>query len=319
MAQKYFISAYATSQVLHAWDEAVETPYFQALAADPRVIGIEVPCLLDREAYPITWLKKNVPEHWSINLTSLPAVMQLAASNPKAGLAATSGIDRKIAVELIQKMQCYAEELQQAFERTVVKSMNLYSSPQNSAACQQGSKEALQRSLTEVKKMNWDGIALNLEHCDAVASSHAPDKGFLSLDDEIKVLEAVGGIGLIFNWGRSAIEAHSADGPLRHLRQALSHHLLRGFVFSGCAADPNSPYGDWKDRHAPPRPLCPESLLGEKEIGEVLKLIKREDQTQEFYLGIKVSNRFSPFDIKHSIALNLEMGSVLNGTKLRRF
>lgn len=302
MPQKYFISAYTASQVLHTWDDISETAYFKALKADPRVMGIELPYLEDREVYPMEWLKKNIPDHWSFNLTSLPAVMQLAASNPKAGLASTSDPYRKVAIELVQKVQRYAEELQQAFGRPVVRSINFYSSPQNSAGCQQGSKEALQRSLAEIKKISWGSIALNFEHCDAFVPSHPPEKGFLSLEEEIEAFEAVGGIGLVLNWGRSAIETHSVDGPLQHLRQMLVHRLLRGFVFSGCTADPESLYGAWKDRHTPPRSLCSESLLGEKEIEEVFNLIKSE----ELYLGIKVSNRFLPFDINRSIALNLE-------------
>ncbi len=306
MLQHYFISAYATSQVLNTWNEASETSYFQALAADPRAIGIELPFFEDRVVYPIEWLKKNIPAHWSLNLTPLPAVMQFVASNPKAGLASTSEPDRKVAIELIKKVLRYAEDLQQAFGRPVVRSINLYSSPQNSVAGQQGNKEALQCSLAEIKKMKWGSIALNLEHCDAFVSSHPAEKGFLSLEEEIESLEAVGGIGLVLNWGRSAIERHSVDGPLQHLRQVLAHRLLRGFVFSGCTANLESPYGSWKDRHAPPRQLCPESLLGEKEVAEVFNLINEQQQSSECYLGIKVSNRFLPFDIKRSIELNLE-------------
>ena len=306
MPQQYFISAYTTSQVLNTWDEASETSFFQALAADPRVIGIELPFLEHRVLYPMEWLKKNIPTRWSLNLTPLPAVMQLVASNPKAGLASTSEPERKVAIALIQKTECYAEELQQVFGRPVVRSINLYSSPQNNTDGQQGDKEAFQRSLAEIKKMKWGSIALNLEHCDAFVSSHPAEKGFLSLEEEIESLDAVGGIGLVLNWGRSAIETHSVDGLFQHLRQTLSHRLLRGFVFSGCTADPESLYGSWKDRHAPPRQLCPESLLGEKEIAEVFKLLNEQQQSPEFYLGIKVSNRFVPFDIKRSIELNLE-------------
>ena len=313
--KKYFISAYATSQVLHGWDETLETVYFQALAADPRVAGIELPYLEHREAYPTEWLLKNIPKHWGINITPLPAVMQLVASNPKAGLASTSEPNRKIAIELMQKVRQYAEELQQAFGRPVIRSVNIYSSPQNSTPCQQGNKEALQRSLVEIKKMKWGQIALNLEHCDAFLPSHLPDKGFLSLADEIEALSSVGGIGLVLNWGRSAIEARSADGPLKHLREALSHQLLRGFVFSGCAADSESPYGTWKDRHAPPRPLCPESLLGEKEIVHIFEELQKEKS--DFYFGIKVSNRFVPFDIKRSVELNLKTMDLLVNTMMR--
>ena len=261
---KYFVSAYATSQVLHAWDEAAETLYFQGLIGDPRIAGIEIPFLLDREAYPIEWLRKNIPPHWHLTITSLPAVMQLGDKNSKAGLASNSEPDRKIAVSLIDKVRQYAERLQQAFGRPLIKSINLYSSPRNSAMTLQGSKEALERSLAEITKMNWGSIALNLEHCDAFTLEHPAEKGFLSLTDEIEVLESVGSIGLVLNWGRSAIETHSTEGPLQHLLQALSHQLLRGFVFSGCTSDPQSLYGAWKDKHAPPQNLSSQSTAAAK-------------------------------------------------------
>ncbi|MFZ4116204.1 MAG: DUF4862 family protein [Chthoniobacterales bacterium] len=306
MSYHYFISAYATSQVLHTWEEAFETAYFQALAADPRVRGIEIPFSKDREIYPIEWLAKNIPNHWTLHLTSLPAVMEMASRIPKAGLASTSEPDRKIAIDLIQRVQVYTAKLEQAFGRPMVRSINLYSAPQNSVSSHQGSKEALKRSLAEIKKMNWSSLALNLEHCDAFVPDHPADKGFLALEEEIEALQAVGDISLVLNWGRSTIEKHSTHGPLEHLEKALQHNLLRGFVFSGCTSDPESPYGAWKDRHAPPRSLCPESLLREEEIAAVLKRIQEQKQHPEFYLGIKVSNRFSPFDIKRSIALNLE-------------
>jgi hypothetical protein len=305
MPQHYFISAYATSQVLHQWDEVAETAYFRALAADPRVIGLEIPYLKDHTLYPIEWLTRNIPNHWTLRLTSLPAVMQLAHSHPKAGLASISESDRKMGVELVEKVQSYAEELQQAFQRSVVCSITLYSSPQSSAASPQGDKEALQRSLLEIQKKKKGSIVLHLEHCDTSVAHCSFEKGFLSLEEEIEVLQAVGGIGLVLNWGRSAIETHSVHQPLQHLQRALASQLLQGFVFSGCTADPESLYGAWKDRHAPPSPLCRESLLGIREVAEVFSLIQEQQQQQECYLGIKVSNRLMPFDIDRSIALNL--------------
>ncbi len=116
------------------------------------------------------------------------------------------------------------------------------------------------------------------------------DKGFLSLHDEIDVVQAVGNIGIVLNWGRSAIELRSAEGPLKHINLVMPHNLLKGFVFSGCTDNQNSPYGAWRDIHIPPKNfinsqyLRNESLLGKKEINQVLTLISNQD----IYLGIKV-------------------------------
>jgi len=300
--RNYFISAYATSPSGHQWDEGAEQAYFEGLAASSQVIGIEHPFLCGSEKYPIDWLVKNVPEHWQLNLTSLPAAMQLADRNPRAGLASTSEPGRKQAVALIQQVRSYGEDLQRAFGRQLVKSINLYSSPKNTTQQRQGSQEALKRSLAEIVAMDWGRIALNLEHCDALTIDHPAEKGFLSLEEEISVLESVGGIGLVLNWGRSAIEARSNTGPLLHIRQALEQQLLQGFVFSGCTDDRNSPYGAWKDSHTPPAVLCSESLLGKQEISQVFDLLNKEEIT----LGVKVSNRFSTKNSNNSIALNIE-------------
>ena len=311
MTQKYFVSAYATASSLKAWDGALETAFFQGLARSPQVVGIELPWLPDREIYPMKWLCKNIPSHWSLQVTTLPAIMQLAQQHPKAGLASISEPDRRRAVALVQKMRLYVEEIERLFERSLVKSIHLYSSPTNSASRQQGSKEALQRSLVEIIAMDWGGSVLNLEHCDAWTPNHSAEKGFLSLAEEIETLQSVGGIGLILNWGRSAIEGRSLNGPLQHIREALAHRLLCGFVFSGCTDDPNSPYGAWKDSHMPPSMFCPESLLGEKEMTQVFELLKNE----ELSLGVKVSNRCSTKNSQNAIALNLETIAMLEAAK----
>jgi hypothetical protein len=132
------------------------------------------------------------------------------------------------------------------------------------------------------------------------------DKDFLSLHDEIDVVQTVGDIGIVLNWGRSAIELRSAESPLKHINLVMPHNLLKGFVFSGCTDNQNSPYGAWRDTHIPPKNfingqyLRNESLLGKKEINQVLTLISNQD----IYLGIKALDASLTRDVIRSIDLN---------------
>lgn len=308
MFEKYFISAYASSRTLSTWDEEAERFLFRGLAADPLVKGIEIPIALEGNAYPTEWLCKNIRTHWQLHLTTLPATMTLAQRYPHAGLASVEEEERQHALSLIKKTYSYVEELQQHFGRPVVSGITLYSSPPQNLEYPWSSKEAFKCSLAAIREMNWKEVVLNVEHCDAKRKEHPAEKGFLSLEEEIEVLEQVGDIGLVINWARSAIETRSTEGPLEHLRQALSYQLLRGIVFSGCTNNEANPYGEWKDGHMPPRdltsanPALEESLLGKKEVVEVLNL----SRDQELFLGIKISNRLSPFDINRSLAWNLE-------------
>lgn len=316
MIKKYFISAYATSPSFYEWDGSAESDYFKKLADNSNIIGIEHPYLLESNKYPLDWLVKNVPSHWKLIITSLPLFMQLTNKNPKIGLASTSEKDRCLAVSLIDQIRQYAEKLNNLFGRNIVESINLYSSPKNSDQCKQGSKEGLEHSLIEIIKMNWGDIVLNIEHCDAYIYNHVPDKGFLVLDEEIDVIKQVGKLGIILNWGRSAIELHSINGPLNHINLTKKHDLLKGFVFSGCTDQSNSPYGAWKDTHIPPKKLInsqylrEESLLGKEEILQVFNLINNQD----IYLGIKVLDPSSMRDVDRSIGLNLETLSSIENT-----
>lgn len=305
---KYFVSSYASSRVLKEWNESEENFLLEGLAVDPRVLGIEIPISWNQFPYSKEWLVKKIPQHWSLQLTSLPAMMQASQQDPSFGLASNNEAVRQQAVLFFEKIKIFAEELQHDFGRKLISSVSLYSSPPNTVVQNRGNKESLQRSVQEIEAMDWKNISLNLEHCDAVQVQHAPEKGFLALEEEIEVLQKTENIGLVLNWGRSAIEKHSPEGPLEHLKLALQTGLLRGFVFSGCSNDSQSPYGYWKDSHTPPASLCPESLLRAEEVTAVLELITKEnkEKNRRIFLGSKLSNRLEPLSIERSLELNLK-------------
>ena len=76
----------------------------------------------------------------------------------------------------------------------------------------------------------------------------------------VKLSQGTTPISISINWGRSALETRSVEGPLEHARRALQADLLGGLFFSGVTpAHPG--YGAWRDSHAPFSTSCPESLL----------------------------------------------------------
>ena len=313
MNMAYFISAYATSPSFNQWDPLDERKYFQALASEPEVVGIEHPFFINSEKYPLSWLLENIPDHWSIIITALPAFMHEAKNNPLLGLASENEAGRRQAVQLMQAISQYSEKLNHIFNRKIVKAIHFHSLPRNDDVNRLGNKAALKQSLYDIQKFNWHGAELNLEHCDAYIPNQLADKGFLLLKDELEVLSEVGGYGIVLNWARSAIEGRSVMTPLRHIELTQHAALLRGFFFSGCTDNPESDYGCWKDTHIPPKNfieseyLRNESLLGAKEIKQVLNVLDRE-----IYYGIKILDQAKLKKLTQSIGLNIDTIRAIN-------
>ena len=310
MSTKYYVSAYVTSPSFKVWDAESETKYFSNLTAQDNIIGIEQPFYSASEKYPLSWLKDNIPLHWNIILTSMPQMMQASRINPYFGLASIREEDRKKAVTLISDINNYAHTLNKLFQRDIVKAVHLHSSPRSSDGEVRGNKQSFYHSLLDIKRMEWGDIALNVEHCDAYTSQQQSDKGFLSLEDEINAINAVGHYGLILNWARSVIEARSSDGALKHIQLCLKEKLLKGFFYSGCSDQACSQYGAWKDTHMPPKNdiqseyLPNDSLLGANEIKAVKNLLK--PIKDELYYGVKVLDLPDNSSLVKKIGLNLE-------------
>lgn len=308
MLSKYFVSAYASSPSFHKWNMVDETKYFQKLARNPKIVGIEHPFLVQSENYPISWLKDNIPAHWSMIITSLPGCMQKAKKNINFGIASANEKDRCLAVALIQDLNRYVHKINDIFGRQLVKAVHLHSLPTNDNSAFRSNKLAFKRSLNEIKNMDWTNIELNIEHCDSYIPGRTPEKGFMRLQDEIETIAEIGEYGMVLNWARSAIEYRSINGPLEHILTAQKNNLLKGFFFSSCTNNEKSKYGDWKDTHMPPKNfikdtsyLAEDSLLGYEEIKNVLLLLDNK-----VYFGIKVLNPDSEVSVSKSIGLNFE-------------
>lgn len=321
METGYFISAYATSPSSERWKPLLEADYFQGLAADPRIIGIEHPFLPDSENYPLAWLAEHIPHHFSLIITALPSFMKAAKTNPLLGLASNDEAGRTAAMKQMEKLKSYTASLNKVFGRKIVKAIHFHSLPRNDKNTMRGSEAALKKSLKEMKMLDFDEAQLNLEHCDAYIPSQLADKGFLLLEEEINALGEIGKYGLVLNWARSAIEGRSVQMPLKHIQEAQKAHLLQGFFFSGCTDKANSVYGVWKDTHMPPQNsingkyLDNDSLLGAIEIQKTLNALSQT--SMPLYLGVKVSDRSLAKEISLKTGLNQETITVIEGLKKR--
>lgn len=283
MKNNYYISAYSASPSGQKWIPELESLYFQFLAQQTQIIGIEHPYLPSSNRYPLDWLSDNIPAHWSICITMIPALMQLNQGDPYAGLASTQNEGRQKALNLVAAMNDQVKQLNQLFGRQIVKAIHLQSTPSSDDSSIRGNKDAFKRSLAEIAAMAWQGAALNIEHCDAYIPRQTSKKGYLLLDDEIEVAEALGEYGIILNWARSAIEYRSAEGALKQLQRVLKTKLLRGYFFSGCTNVTTGLYANWQDRHMPPQNIEKDSLLTREQIQLILPNLPAE-----IYLGIKV-------------------------------
>lgn len=159
-----------------------------------------------------------------------------------------------------------------------MRSVRLHSAPR------QGDPECLAASFDEIDAWDWAGIRLDIEHCDAAVPDHDAEKGFLSLDDELTVLDRPGAGGVVVNWARSAIETRSTDGPIAHLTRAREAGRLRGLMFSGVAAVDSSFGPAWIDAHLPTSTVSRESLLTPSEVRRAVRAAGPDVE-----LGLKIS------------------------------
>jgi len=226
---------------------------------DPEFRGLEVPFT---GPFDIDELTALLADDGEIVLTTIPGVVAELTGDPGFGLASADPEGRERARRYIALARDAVTDLNQAAGRAVVRGVTLHSAP----AAARSAADAFERSLTEIAGWDWGGAHLLVEHCDAAVPGRVASKGFLGLDDELDALDAVGHerLGVLINWGRSAIEGRSPLRAVEHLRQARERGLLRGLMFSGCSPHADARGGAWADFHLPPASVDPLSLLDER-------------------------------------------------------
>jgi hypothetical protein len=256
-----------------------------AAADESSVGGLEVPWTGTLAIGDIADVLRTTRPDWRVVVTSLPGTMGQFATQPAFGLASTDADGRRAALKDAANLRSAVMALNDTVGRAAVSAIEMHSAPTAQDVASAGL--ALARSLETITGWDWDGAQILLEHVDAKVAGHPPAKGFLSLEDEINVIDRDSlPIGVLINWGRSAIELRSAAHVVDHVSMARQAGVLRGLVFSGVSAVATD-YGDaWADQHLPASPQERDSLLTTELMDDALRAAGPLDFT-----GVKMSWR----------------------------
>jgi len=317
---KYIIGAYVTSPCLFEWNESDKKKYFDGIKSIQNIRGLEHPFWGALHPFDDEWFLNNIDPSWDFVFTCIPGTMKELLKNPDFGLASKSPAGRNAALGYAEKARQAVIKINKHINRKSVIAVQLHSAPKCSVAYERSSVSSFVQSLGEITSWDWQDARIVIEHCDAPVSGHIPEKGFLSIDDEIKAILEINEqnprnkLGITINWGRSAIEGRNPDTAIEHIRKAKRAGLLRGVIFSGCS-DRQTPYGIWKDTHMPPpreydsRFFAGKSLMTAKHMQ---KALEAADFRNLDYFGIKIMALPENAEIKRRIGLNSDTVNILN-------
>lgn len=256
---KIHVGAYAASAGL---DEAAEAALYEGLAG-LGLAGLEQPFNGVLHPRGEGWLTGRIRPEWSLVLTTLPGTMDRLGADRHFGLASADADGRRRAVDYVESARRAVESLHRALGRRAVRAVMVHSAPRLGGSGARSSVERFADSLTDLRGRDWQGARLLVEHCDAAVPGLEPDKGFLRIEDDVLAAKLSSGatpVAVAINWGRSAVETRSAEGPLEHVARAAQSGLLGALFFSG-AAPAHPDYGTWRDSHVPFSTTVPESIL----------------------------------------------------------
>ena len=261
-------------------DHVEQRVFYEALHRSGFYSALEVPFHADG-GLPFP---EAAPAAWSAVVTAIPGTMQRMVDDRFFGLASTDDESRLRAVAFTATIRDYVERLAHEGRQTLA--VQLHSAPRA-----HGSAMALAASLREIVDWDWSGAHITLEHCDALTDSHAPEKGFLSLEEEIEAVSAVTGVshvgvGVTINWARSVIEARDPTEAERHISRASAAGALAGVMFSSCSPEATEFGYPWIDAHLPAREVhgAPSSSL--LTLARIRNCLSAADQPK--YAGLKV-------------------------------
>lgn len=278
---RVIVGAYAASPAHTTWDPLLEAEYYEQLAAVPGLRGLELPWLGGLHPHDDRWLLKSLPSAWDLVVTDVGGTVIRLSEDPRYGLGSRDAVGRRAAVDDVARLRDDVDRLNQAVGRRAVIAVELHSAPLAS----NGDSESLAQSLTEICGWDWGGARVLIEHCDTLVEGHIPEKGYLSLPDELSAIElSETPVGIALNWGRSAIELRDADRVLDHIALAANH--LSALVFSG-ASSLSSAFGSaWTDAHLPFATEESTSLLNADRAAAALAAAGRLD-----WVGLKMGWR----------------------------
>lgn len=279
--KKIFVGAYALSPTLLIQQKKIEEEFYKKLASRDLIFGLELPFYGDGfHPFGDDSIEDLFNPNWSFSITTLPGNMNNLKEDPSFGLASDNSKGRIKAIDFIKKCIERTNELNHRKGFDAAGNIQITSSPRIPKEGVTSSVECLTRSLEELSLEVGTDLTLTLEHCDSFnsESNEVPQKGFMSLSDEISAIKNLNSkdIKVLVNWGRSAIEMKSVEGPIDHIRTLKNEGLLKGIIFSG-TGEISELYGNWSDLHLPMYSekvpsLCKDSLMTESEIKRCLEI-----------------------------------------------
>jgi len=317
--KNFFVGSYVTSPTLLKWDKSKENEYLKKIKNNLDIRGLEIPFFGELHEYNEDFFLTSLEQKWEYVLTCLPGTMKFLEKNSNFGIASDDEKSRLEGVDFYMKANKAVKKLNDYFGEKKVVSVAIASAPSLKYDNVRSSSNSLIKSLKEIKKWDWFGAKLVIEHCDSGRKKN-PVKGFLSLDEEIMAILEVNKnpkntVGITINWARSAIEAKSDKGPVQHVRKANQNNILSGIMFSGTG--PSSKlYGDWSDLHLP---VAKEDFIKfyEKDslmsLENMKKTLKECDINKLLYIGVKVlSMPIEESSMERRIGINRDTMRVLN-------
>jgi len=260
--------------------DAQQAEVVAVAAEESSVGGLEVPWT---GSLALADELRTIRPDWQFVVTSLPGTLTHCATQPGFGLASIDPEGRGAALADAARLRMAIASINDSLGRAAVSAVEFHSAP--TPQDMRSARSALARSLDWITGWDWGGAQILLEHVDAKVADHAPAKGFLSLEDEIEV---IGGnslpVGILINWGRSAIELRSAARVVDHVAMARQAGVLRGLIFSGVSAVASDYGGPWADQHLPPTSHERGSLLTAELMDDALSVAGPLD-----YTGVKMS------------------------------
>lgn len=249
----FVVGAYASMPA----DQEGQAQYYQLLGAQTWIAGTELPYPGNlAEQQSLQWLAEVLPGHWHTNtLTAIPGTMQHVWKDGSFGLASPDEQGRAQAIAWVREIRDAVAEFARLRGSQDIAAVELHSAPTRYADA-----SAFRQSLKEINSWDWSGAKIVIEHCDRYIDGQKPEKGFLSIEQEIEIAQALG-IGITINWGRSSVEGRDVQTPLRHIQQASEAGVLRGLMFSGAGPEATQYGYEWIDGHLPMQVDEPTSLM----------------------------------------------------------
>lgn len=317
---KYIVGAYATAPSLALNDKSLERKFYEKLIDSiPQIRGLEIPFFGEEiHQFGTNFLLDIINPNWDNVLTCIPGTMTYLSKQPSFGLASDNNEGRRNAIAMYQRVHRTLKMMNDKYGRKSIIAVQIVTAPSIGKTGVKSSIDSFAKSLDQIMSWNWDGARIVIEHCDRFAPHEPFEKGFMSIEDEIKGLLKISNlynIGLTINWARSAIEGRSVNTPIQHLKIASVNRLLSGLIFSGVSSN-DELYGEWKDTHMPfadsynSKYYEEKSLLTKENIKRTLACI---DIGELDYLGVKLlSMPIEKSDLERRVGINLNAISILD-------